>query len=76
MMRVTAPVESRIRVSPERKQARQVAESIAGLVESPWFPFAELLEARIIPEEIEHGIKPEQRRSEVARFALVSAAKS
>jgi len=34
----------------------------------PWhsvrFFFAEFLEARIIPERIEHWIEPEQRRSE------------
>jgi hypothetical protein len=28
------------------------------------FVFAEFLEARIIPERIEHGIEPEQRGSE------------
>jgi hypothetical protein len=27
------------------------------------FLFAEFLEARIVPERIEHGIEPEQRRS-------------
>ena len=33
-------------------------------LDSLWFLFAEFLEARIIPERIEHGIEPEQRGSE------------
>jgi hypothetical protein len=33
-------------------------------VSSLWFLFAEFLEARIVPERIEHRIEPEQRRRE------------
>ena len=33
-------------------------------INSLWFLFAEFLEARIVPQGIEHGIEPEQRRSQ------------
>ena len=42
-------------------------------VNSLWFLFAELLEARIVPKRIEHGIEPEERRSErqvVRKFSV------
>src|SRR5439155_7625370 len=42
-------------------------------VNSLWFLFAELLEARIVPKGIEHWIEPEERRSErqvVRKFSV------
>jgi hypothetical protein len=37
-----------------------------------WFLLAEFLEARIIPERIEHRIEPKQRRREPYTFSRPS----
>src|SRR4030095_15310892 len=42
---------------------------------SLWFLFAELLEARIVPERIEHRIEPEQRGSERHVFVECACAR-
>jgi hypothetical protein len=44
-------------------------------VDSLWFVFAEFLEARIIPERIEHGIEPEERGSERYTFTHKAVAR-
>src|SRR5438105_386168 len=58
----TATQQSHKRSPPCKRCAASARRRSCG--RSLWFVFAEFLEARIIPERIEHRIEPEQRRSE------------
>jgi len=74
-------VETRARPLPGRRRIARRAFSFRELLRHRFASLGagegnEFLEARIIPERIEHGVEPEQRWSEVAQFPLVSAAKS
>jgi len=51
-------------IRPRCKKQWNSDESGPSLLYSVRFLLAEFLEARIIPERIEHWIEPEQRRSE------------